>query len=120
MLPDTLALGAGGTALTYSKRYGDAQLGSSYSVVGLPTASAANCSVKYQTDKSGTVRTLIDLSTNAPVPGAVNGAFGTRRLYLNIVRGPNDSAADVKADFTRLKTIVDSTTLQDQILAGQL
>lgn len=118
MLADTLALGAGGTLLTYGKQYGELQLGSKYTVVGLPIAQAANLAIKYQPEKSGTVRTLIDLSTNVPVPGSTNGSYTTRRVYLNVVRGPNDSAADIKADITRLKTIIDSPTLQDQILAG--
>lgn len=120
MLADTLALGAGGTLLTYGKKYGDAQLGASYTVTGLTTATAANLAVKHQRDKSGTVRTLIDLSTNVPVVGSTTGAYTTRRVYLNIVRNPSDTVADVKADLTRLKTIVDSTALQDQLLAEQV
>jgi hypothetical protein len=120
MLADTLALGAGGTLLTYSKQFGDAQLGASYTVVGLTVAAAANLKVKHQQDKSGTVRTLVDLSTNVPVPGSTTGQYTTRRLYLNYVRGVNDTAADIKADFTRLKTIVDSTSIQDQLLASQV
>lgn len=120
MLADTLALGAAGTLLTYGKQFGDAQLGASYTVVGLTTATAANLKVKHQQDKSGTVRTLIDLSTNVPVVGSTTGAYTTRRVYLNIVRGQGDTAADIKADLTRLKTIVDTTALQDQILAQQV
>lgn len=118
MLADTLALGAAGTLLTYSKQFGDAQLGASYIVKGLTVATSANLKIKHQQDKSGTVRTLIDLSTNVPVSGSTTGAYRTRRVYLNIVRNPEDSAADIKADITRLKTIVDNTTLQDDILAG--
>lgn len=120
MLADTLALGTGGTLLTYGKKFGDAQLGASYTVVGLTPSAAANLSIKHQREKSGTVRTLIDLSTNVPVAGSTTGAYTTRRVYLNIVRGVNDTAADMKADLTRLKTIVDSTALQDQILAEQV
>lgn len=120
MLADTLALGAAGTLLTYSKQFGDAQLGASYTVVGLTAATSANLKVKHQSDKSGTVRSLIDLSTNVPVAGSTTGAYTTRRIYLNIVRNPSDSAADIKADITRLKTIIDSTAIQDQILALQV
>lgn len=120
MLADTIALGAGGTLLTYGKQFGDAQVGARYTVTGLTQANAATLVVKHQREKSGTVRTLIDLSTNVPTPGSTTGAYGTRRVYLNIVRGPNDSAADIKADITRLKTIVDTTSLQDQILAEQV
>jgi hypothetical protein len=120
MLADTLALGTGGTLLTYGKQFGDAQAGARYSVTGLDLAHSATLIVKHQVDRSGTTRRLIDLSTNVPVPGSTTGAYKTRRLYLNIVQGPNDSVADIKADFTRLKTIVDSTALQDQILAGQV
>lgn len=120
MLADTLALGASGTLLTYGKQYGDAQSGARYSVTGLALASQATCSVQHRTDKSKTRRILIDLSTNVPVPGSTTGAFSTRRVYLNIVAGPNDSAADIKADITRMKTIVDNTSLQDQIIAGQV
>jgi hypothetical protein len=120
MLADTLALGTGGTLLTYGKQYGDAQAGARYSVTGLSAATAATLSVKHTVDRSGTARRLIDLSTNVPVPGSTTGAYRTRRVYLNIVQGPNDSAADIKADLTRLKTIIDSTALQDQILASQV
>lgn len=120
MLADTLALGAAGTLLTFSKKFGDAQMGAHYSVVGLTTATSADLKVKHQQDKSKTIRTLIDLSTNVPIPGSTTGAFTTRRVYLNIVRNPEDTAADIKADLTRLKTIVDNTALQDQILAGQV
>lgn len=119
MLADTLALGAGATLLTFSKQFGDAQAGASYSVVGQTLATSSNLAVKYQKDKSNVQRTLIDLSTNVPVTGSTTGAFRTRRMYLNIVRHPEDTAADVKADFTRMKTIVDNVALQDQILAGQ-
>lgn len=120
MLADTLALGAGGTLLTYGKKYGDAQLGASYTVTGNTQATAANLFFKYQQDKSGTVRTLIDLSTNVPVPGSTNGAYTTRRSYYNIVRGSNDSVADIKADISRMVTILSNTSLLDQILAGQV
>jgi hypothetical protein len=106
--------------LTYGKLYGDANEGAKYSVSGLSPAAAATLSVQHRTDKSKTVRTLIDLSTNVAVIGSLTGAFTTRRVYLNIVRGVNDSAADIKADLTRLKTIVDDTAFQDQILAGQV
>jgi len=120
MLADTLALGAGGTLLTYGKQFADKDAGASYTVTGLATSSAANLSVKHQTEKSGTIRHLIDLSTNVPVVGSTTGAYKTRRTYLVLVQNPSDTAADMKADLTRLKTIVDSTALQDQILAGQV
>lgn len=120
MLSDTLALGTGGTLLNYKKQYGDAQLGASYVVAGLTTATAAALKVKHQQGKSGKVRRLIDLSTNVPVVGSTTGAYTTRRMYLVIEQGPSDSATDVKADFTRLKTIVDSTAIQDQVLAGEV
>lgn len=120
MLADTQALGASGTLLTYGKLYGDAQAGARYSVSGLPLSSQATYSVQHKVDKSKTTRTLIDLSTNVPVPGSTTGAYTTRRVYLNIVRGPNDTVADIKADITRMKTICDTVALQDQILAGQV
>lgn len=120
MLADTLTLGVSGTALNFVKRFGDAQLGASYTVVGEALDAAHNFTVKNTVDRSGTTRTLIDLSTNVPIPGSTTGAYRTRRVYLNIVRGPSDSAADIKGDLTRLKTIVDSTSIQDQILAGQV
>jgi len=120
MLSDTLALGTGGTLLNYKKQYGDAQAGASYTVAGLTLSTAANLKVKHQQAKSGVVRRLIDLSTNVPVVGSTTGAYKTRRLYLVIEQGPSDTAADVKADFTRIKTIVDSTAIQDQILAGEV
>jgi len=117
MLADTYALGAGGTLLTFSKQFGDAQAGARY-VTGSSLATLATLSVQHRSEKSGVVRRLIDLSTNVPVPGSTTGAYTTRRVYLNIVQGPNDSAADLKADLTRLKTIVDNTALQDLILLG--
>lgn len=120
MLADTIALGTGGTLLSYKKQYGDAQAGASYNVAGLTLDTAAGLKVKHQQAKSGKVRRLIDLSTNVPVVGSSTGAYNTRRMYLVIEQNPSDSAADVKADFTRLKTLVDSTAIQDQILAGEV
>lgn len=120
MLADTLALGTGGTLLNYKKQFGDAQSGASYTVAGLTLDNAAGLKVKHQQSKSGKVRRLIDLSTNVPIVGSLTGAFRTRRVYLVIEQNPSDSAADIKADLTRLKTIVDSTAIQDQILAGEV
>jgi hypothetical protein len=120
MLTDTLVLGTSGNLLTYSKQFGDAQSGSRYSVAGLGLTTASNLAIQNRVEKSGVTRRLIDLSTNVPVPDSTNGAYTTRRVYLNIVQGPNDSATDIKADIERIKTIVDDTALQDQILNGEL
>jgi hypothetical protein len=115
MLADSLTLGTAGDALVYKKLWGD-ESGTLFAVQGLSVDQASTLRVKYATDKSGTTRALVDLSTNVPVSGSTTGAYRTRRLYFNIVRNSSDTAAAVKSDFVRAKTIVDSTAIQDQLL----
>lgn len=49
-------------------------------------------------------------------PGSSQGATKTSRLYVVLQRPSTKSAADCKAMFARLKTLVDDTAFQDKFL----
>lgn len=115
MLNDTLALGLSGTLLTFTKRFPDAQK-SVFSVVGLSPNAARTLTVSHQPAGNGDVRSMISLDETDVDPGSSTGATKQTRLYLVLQRPSTKSAADCKAIFTRLKTLVDDTGFQDKFL----
>jgi hypothetical protein len=120
MLADTLTVGSAGTELIFDKLFGDAQAGARYSVTGLALASLPTLAIQHRKDKSQTVRTLIDLSTNVPVAGSTTGAYTTRRLYANVVTPPSGEYQDFEDDCARLATLLTDLDFLGRVFAQQV
>lgn len=115
MLSDTQILGITPNNLTFVKRFPDANK-SQFAVAGLAANAARTLDVSHQQSSDGSVRSMISLNEVDVNPGSAVGKTDTTRVYIVIQRPATKSAGDVKAIFARLKTIVDSTAIQDQIL----
>lgn len=115
MLTDSYALGAGGTLLTFTKRFADANV-SQYSVAGLTPNTARELSIKHEISSSGQVRTIVSLDEADEIGTPPSTKVEKSRVYLVIQRAPSKSAGGVKNTITRLKTLVDNTSFQDAIL----
>jgi hypothetical protein len=117
MLANTLALGVSGTLLNFDKRYPDKGQ-SVFSVAGLAPTASRTLTVSHTPLANGSIRTLFSLDEVDVDPASTSTVVrtGTSRLYVVIQRTSFKTAADVKAMFTRLKTMCDSTALQDQLL----
>jgi hypothetical protein len=110
MLADTYSLGG----LTFTKRSTSPVTGAVYTD-GLDILSRTTLTIRYQTDKKGVVRTLIDISTNVP-DAAGSKVDHVRRSYHNIVRYPTDLDTDVVADFAFFTSIFAHATLPGLIV----
>jgi hypothetical protein len=117
MLPETLIVGTLNPE-TYTKQFGDAQAGSSYSLYGSALSQAETLTVQSQLDKSKSRRTLIDLRVNKLLPDSVNGQFGTIRGYCNFVIPAWCEENDRIAIVDRMSTLFSDPAFLLQALEG--
>jgi hypothetical protein len=112
MLLDTYTL----SGQVFTKRDADLVRGSLYTDGATDIANRKSLLVKYQVDRKGTVRTLVDFSSNVADALTSTKVDHTRRVYLNIVRHPGDSNSDILADLEVIKAIITNTTLTGLIV----
>lgn len=111
MLADTYTL----NGIAFTKRDGDLVRGSSYTDGATPV-SQRTWMVKYQTDRKGTTRTLVDFSTNVPDEVYLTKVDHVRRSYLNIVAHPSDAAEDIQSELDCIAAVIANGTLLNLIL----
>lgn len=119
MITDSLVLGTTPNNLTFVKK--SEQFGSStFAVQGLTANAARTFGIRNEVQKNGRTRTQVRLGEVDLISGTTSGQTEKSELYIVIDRAPGKTSADMKAMFARLKTIVDSTALQDQLLNGEV
>jgi len=109
MLADTYTL----NGVAFTKR--SSAPGSAIYTDGGDILTLRTLSFKYQTDRKGVKRTLVDISANFPDADG-RKIDHVQRDYFNIVMYPSDTAADVKARLLILSAIIAHATLPDLIL----
>jgi hypothetical protein len=115
-LSDTLVLGPVGSTVSYVNQFRDNGVGN-YSVAGLTPNAAKVAKVSHEKSNSGKLLgTLVEIKHTVVDPGSAIGATRDNRVSLIIKRSEFTTPADIKSMITHLKTIVDSTAIQDQLL----
>lgn len=105
MLADTYTL----NGVVFTKRSSDEIRGAKYTSGSDPLA-LQTLLIKYQEDRKGVIRTLVDLSTN--VPDVTNTKVDhVRRRYWNTVRYPSDAETDLQVDAEIMLALEQHSTL---------